>query len=183
MACAIVAEGNALGHRQPQILSTLKGWSNTGGMVMPQSLHVLSVHIIFSTKERRPWLTAEIRPRVWAYLSRILQNLECASITVGGTEDHVHILCNLTKKHAPMKVIELLKKDSSKFIKTLGPQFAPFHWQDGYGLFSVSPSHFEAVRKYVLNQEEHHRKMTFREELLRLLKKYGVAYDERYLGD
>src|SRR5688500_9735148 len=141
---------------------------------MPQSLHALGAHIVFSTKDRHPWLTREIRPRVWAYLSRILQNLECHSITVGGVEDHIHILCNLTKKHATMKVMEIVKKDSSKFVKTLGPTFAAFHWQDGYGLFGVSPSHREAVHQYILNQEEHHRTETFQEELLRILKKYGV---------
>ena len=98
---------------------------------MPQSLHVLSVHIVFSTKERRPWLASDIRPRVWAYLSRILQNLECHAITVGGVDDHVHVLCNLTKKHASMKVLEVLKKDSSKFVKTLDDRLVDFHWQDG----------------------------------------------------
>jgi len=82
-----------------------------------------------------------------------------------------------------MKVLEVLKKDSSKFVKTLDPDLAAFHWQDGYGLFGVSPSHFDAVRKYILNQEEHHKKETFQLEFLRILKKYGVAYDERYLWD
>ena len=148
---------------------------------MPQSLHVLGAHIIFSTKERRPWLSAEIRPRVWAYLSQILQNLECNSITVGGVEDHAHVLCNMTKKHASMEVLEVLKKDSSKFVKTLGPELHMFHWQDGYGLFGVSPSHFEAVRTYILNQEEHHRRKTFQEEFLHILKKYRANFDERYL--
>lgn len=150
---------------------------------MPQSLHVLTTHIVFSTKARHPWLTADIRPRVWAYMSRILQNLECYSITAGGAADHVHVLCNLTKKHAPMKVLEVLKKDSSKFVKTLGDDLAGFHWQDGYGLFSVSPSHCEAVRRYVLNQQEHHKRETFQEELVRLLKRYRADYDERYLWD
>jgi REP element-mobilizing transposase RayT len=148
---------------------------------MPQSLHVLSAHIIFSTKERRPWLTRNIRERVWAYQSRILQNLECNSITIGGAADHVHVLCNLTKKFPTAKVVEILKKDSSKFMKTLG--IADFHWQDGYGLFSVSPSHFEAVRKYILDQEEHHTQETFQDEYLHMLKKYHARYDERYLWD
>jgi putative transposase len=139
--------------------------------------------MIFSTKERRPWLSADIRPRVWAYQSRILQNLECHSITIGGVEDHVHILCNLTKKHSPMKVLEVLKKDSSKFVKTLASSLARFHWQDGYGLFSLSPSHVDAVRQYVSNQEEHHRKEPFQDELVRILKKYRMKYDERYLWD
>ena len=150
---------------------------------MPQSLHVLSAHIIFSTKDRRPWLTQYIRERVWAYQSRILHNLECNSITIGGVADHVHVLCNLTKKFPTSKVLEILKKDSSKFVKTLNPTFRDFHWQDGYGLFSVSPSHFDAVRKYIANQEEHHKKQTFQDEYLRILKKYRAPYDERYLWD
>lgn len=118
--------------------------------VMPRSLHFLNVHLVFSTKERRPWLTPAIRPRVWACQPRILQNLECHSVTVGGVEDHVQVLCNLTQKHAPMKVLETLKKDSSKFVKTLDADLARIHWQDGYGLFSVSPAHVEAVRQYIL---------------------------------
>jgi len=138
-------------------------------------------HIIFSTKERQPWLTRNIRERVWAYQSRILKNLECNSVTIGGAADHVHVLCNLTKKFPTAKVVEILKKDSSKFIKTLG--VPDFHWQDGYGVFSVSPSHFQAVRKYILDQEERHKKETFRDEYLRLLKKSGATYDERYLWD
>jgi putative transposase len=150
---------------------------------MPQSLHILSAHIVFSTKDRRPCLTPNLRKRVWAYQSRILQNLECNSITIGGVADHVHILCNLTKKFPTVKVLEILKKDSSKFVKELDLNLRDFHWQDGYGLFSVSPSHFEAVKKYVLNQEEHHKTETFQEELLRILNKYHVAYDERYLWD
>jgi hypothetical protein len=82
-----------------------------------------------------------------------------------------------------MKVLEVLKKDSSKFVKTLDPHLRDFHWQDGYGLFSVSPSHFAAVCNYILNQEEHHRKEVFQEEFLRLLQRYKVPYDERYLWD
>ena len=150
---------------------------------MPQSLHVLSARIIFSTKRHHPWLTSNVRERVWAYQSRILQNLECSSVTIGGVADHVHVLCNLTKKFPTAKVLEILKKDSSKFVKTLDSSLGDFHWQDGYGLFSVSPSHFDPVRKYILNQEEHHKRETFQEEYLRILKRYRAAYDERYLWD
>jgi len=150
---------------------------------MPQSLHVLSAHIIFSTKRHHPWLTSNVRERVWAYQSRILQNLECSSITIGGVADHVHVLGNLTKRFPTAKVLEILKKDSSKFVKTLDSSLGDFHWQDGYGLFSVSPSHFDPVRKYILNQEEHHKRETFQEEYLRILKRYRAAYDERYLWD
>jgi REP-associated tyrosine transposase len=150
---------------------------------MPQSLHVLTAHIIFSTKDRRAFITPAIRERLWAYQSSILQNLGCDSITVGGVADHVHILCNLSKKFPTIKILEMLKKDSSKFAKTLDSSSWDFHWQDGYGLFGVSPSHVEAVRKYILNQEEHHQKETFQEEYLRILKKYRAPFDERYLWD
>lgn len=102
---------------------------------------------------------------------------------IGGVADHVHVLGNLTKRFPTAKVLEILKKDSSKFVKTLDSSLGDFHWQDGYGLFSVSPSHFDPVRKYILNQEEHHKRETFQEEYLRILKKYRAAYDERYLWD
>lgn len=148
---------------------------------MPQSLHILSAHIIFSTKERQPWLPPTIRKRVWAYQSRILQNLECNSITIGRMADHVHVLCNLTKKFPTAKVLEILKKDSSKLIKTLG--VPDFTGRMATGFSSVSPSHFEAVRKYILDQEEHHKEETFQREYLRILKKYRAPYDERYLWD
>ena len=82
-----------------------------------------------------------------------------------------------------MKILEVLKKDSSKFVKTLSSALGAFHWQDGYGLFSVSPSHVEGLREYILSQQEHHKKETFQEEFLRILKKYRVPYDERFLWD
>jgi putative transposase len=150
---------------------------------MPQSLHVLSAHIIFSTKHRSPQLGLELRPSLWAYIAGILKNLECYSITVGGYVDHIHILCNLSKKYASMKVLEVVKKESSKWVKDQESGMQSFHWQDGYGLFGVSPSHFEAVRQYIQQQEEHHKKVSFQEEFLRILKKYKVRYDERYLWD
>jgi REP element-mobilizing transposase RayT len=150
---------------------------------MPQSLHVLSVHIVFSTKHRRPDLSPELRPVLWAYMTGILKNLECCSITVGGYVEHTHILCNLSKKHAPMKILEIVKKESSKWIKAQELGVQSFHWQDGYGLFSVSPSHLESVRQYILKQEQHHRKVSFQQELLGILRKYRVSYDERYLWD
>jgi REP element-mobilizing transposase RayT len=150
---------------------------------MPQSLYLLHSHIIFSTKHRRPVLNNEHRSKLHAYMTGILRNLECYSITIGGVEDHVHIGCVISKKHAPMKVLELVKKDSSKWLKTLSPTFNNFHWQDGYGLFSISPSHVEPLRKYIMNQVEHHKTETFQEEFMRLLKKNNIEYDERYLWD
>jgi putative transposase len=121
---------------------------------MPQSLHILSAHTIFSTKERQPWLSPTIRKRVWTYQSRILQTWNAIPSQSAVWETR-SVLCNLTKKSPTAKVLEILKKDLSKLIKTLG--VPDFHWQDGDGLFSVSPSHFEAVRKYILDQEEHYK--------------------------
>ena len=116
-------------------------------------------------------------------MSGILQKLECHSITVGGVEDHAHLICDLTKKHASMKVIEILKKESSKFVKTLDSTLPLFHWQDGYGAFSLSKSALHDVQSYIAGQEEHHRKVTFQEEFVMFLQRHGIEYDERYLWD
>src|SRR5438067_12714893 len=135
---------------------------------MPQSLHILSAHIIFSTKGRQPWLTPKIRDRVWAYQSRILQNLQCNSITIGGVADHVHVLYNLTKKFPTAKVVKILKKDSSKFINTLGVPI--FLWQDGSELFVVSPFIFEAFGNSFLVPKDITKQERFKDELLAILK-------------
>lgn len=150
---------------------------------MPQALHTLGTHLVFSTRGRRPLLSPEIRPEAHAFLAGILRDLECKSVTVGGTEDHVHLLFDMSKKVATSKLIEELKRRSSKFVKTLGPTVEDFYWQGGYGLFGVSPGHFPFVRQYVLSQEEHHRKETFEDELRRLLNEAGMTFDERYVWD
>lgn len=150
---------------------------------MPQSLHTLGTHLIFATRERKPFLSDAIRPKVHAYLAKALHNLECRSITIGGPADHVHLLFDMTKKLSTAKVIEELKRESSKFVKTLSPETESFYWQGGYGLFGVSPGHFEVVRQYVLNQEEHHKTESFQDEFRRLLLESGLSFDERYLWD
>jgi REP element-mobilizing transposase RayT len=114
---------------------------------MPQSIHVLYTHIVFSTKERRPMLRAEEQPKLFAYMSTILLNLGCTDVLINGVTDHVHVFCNLTKKHPTAKVMEILKRDSSKWLKREFLDLKTFHWQDGYGLFSVSPTHTEAVKQ------------------------------------
>jgi REP-associated tyrosine transposase len=116
-------------------------------------------------------------------MAGILKNLECCSITVGGHSEHIHILCNLSKKYATIKVLEIVKKESSRWVKDQESGAQTFHWQDGYGLFSVSPSHLEAVRQYIIKQEEHHQQVSYQEELLGILRKNKVSYDERYLWD
>lgn len=150
---------------------------------MPQSLSALYAHIVFSTKGRVPLLTAELKPRMHAYIAEILRNVGCEDPHVGGVEDHVHIVCGLPRTVTPAHVLMTVKKDSSIFAKTLHDSLKDFHWQSGYGLFSVSQSHLATVRSYVQRQEEHHRVESFQEEYRRLLSEAGVEFDERYMWD
>ncbi|MGC4128263.1 MAG: IS200/IS605 family transposase [Bergeyella sp.] len=150
---------------------------------MGQSLNKIYVHLVFSTKHREPLITDSIKEELFNYLGGICKNLECNPIKVGGYKDHVHILCLLSKKIALMNLLEKVKSNSSKWIKTKGKEFENFYWQDGYGAFSVNPTEIEIVKKYIENQEEHHKKKTFQEEFLAFLKKYNVEYDEKYVWD
>lgn len=150
---------------------------------MGQSLHKIYVHIVFSTKHREPKISKEIENELFSYLGGICKNLECNPVKVGGHKDHVHILCLLSKKIALMDVIEKVKSNSSKWIKTKGEQFSDFYWQNGYGAFSVNPTELDIVVSYIENQEEHHQKRTFQEEFLDFLKKYNVEYDDKYIWD
>jgi REP element-mobilizing transposase RayT len=150
---------------------------------MAQSLSNVYVHITFSTKYRYPFIDNAIEKDLWAYLGSICKALECNPIRVGGYIDHVHICCLLSKKITQIQLLEEVKKNSSKWIKTKGNQYEKFYWQDGYGAFSVNPSELEKVVEYIDNQHEHHRKRTFQVEFLAFLKKYNVEYDERYLWD
>ena len=128
-------------------------------------------------------LTLESKPKIHAYMAGTLRELQCAAVNVGGTADHVHVLCNLSKAVPPVKVIEILKRESSKFAKTLGPEMAEFHWQAGYGLFGVGRKQFARVQAYVRDQEEHHSRESFQEEFRRLLTEFEIPFDERYLWD
>ena len=150
---------------------------------MPQSLCYLYGHMIFSTKNRYPFLAGDARDQVHAYMAGILRNMKCLDVQVGGVADHAHVVCNLSKFHSAVDLLEAVKKDSSKHAKTLGSKLAKFQWQAGYGLFSVSPADLQAAKDYVGNQEEHHHTMTFQEELRRFLTQYGVDDDERYVWD
>ena len=150
---------------------------------MPQSLAKILVHIIFSTKGRTPVIAPGVRPELDAYIVGILRQLECPSILVNSVADHVHILCRLSRTLALAKAIEQVKKGSSKWIKTKAAALRNFHWQNGYGAFSVSQSSVDEVRRYIANQEEHHRRVTFEEEFRAFLDRHGVAYDERYVWD
>ena len=150
---------------------------------MPQSLSQVYVHLTFSTKNREPLIVPEIQDRLFQYLGGICSGLECTPVQIGGYRNHVHILCLLSRKIAQMKLVEEVKKESSKWIKTVGPDFSDFYWQDGYGIFSVNPAEKDVVIAYIKNQEKHHRKKLFQDEFRAFLKKYHVAYDERYVWD
>jgi len=150
---------------------------------MAQSLSQVYVHITFSTKNRYPFIDNAIEHELWAYIGGICKTLDCNPIRIGGHNNHIHICCQLSKKITQTKLLEEVKKESSKWIKTKGMRYQKFFWQDGYGIFSVNPTELEKVVEYIENQFEHHRTRTFQEELLAFLKKYKVKYDERYLWD
>jgi len=150
---------------------------------MPQSLTKVYIHLVFSTKYRQPLIDDAIKPELFAYLGGVCQALECIPVRVGGHDDHVHILCLLSKKVALMDLLEEVKKRSSKWIKTKGEAYLNFYWQRGYGAFSVNPKGVPIVVRYIDNQAIHHRKKDFKDEFRAYLNKYQIEYDERYVWD
>jgi putative transposase len=150
---------------------------------MSQSLSKVYVHIVFSTKNRQSLIDDNINTSLFEYLGGICKGLECYPLKVGGHRDHIHILCLLSRKIPQMKLLEELKKQSSKWIKTKGQTYSKFYWQDGYGIFSVNPSGTDVVVNYINNQKEHHKKITFQDEFRTFLEKFKVEYDERYVWD
>ncbi len=150
---------------------------------MPQSLVKNYMHIVFSTKNRQPLINKSIKSELHAYLGSVCQKLGCPVVIIGGIEDHVHILCLLSKNNSLAELVGKIKANSSKWMKTKGAQYANFYWQRGYGGFSVNPAETDVVKSYIQNQEEHHKNRTFKKEYLLLLKKYDVEFDKRYVWD
>jgi len=151
---------------------------------MPQALSAVYIHLVFSTKERRPWLQDRAeREALHAFLGRASKELDCPPILVGGVEDHVHLLARFGRKIAQADWVKELKRVSNVWLKTRGRDYAEFEWQGGYADFSVSPSNLEKVKEYIANQEEHHRKVGFQDELRALLRRHDLEWDERYLWD
>ena len=151
---------------------------------MPQSLSAIWLHLIFSTKDRQQFLTNDnVRDELHRYMGGTLIGLECHSLIVGGATDHVHCLFALGRTNRPADVVRDLKRASSIWIKERRAQLAGFEWQRGYAIFSVSHSHVDMLKEYIQNQMEHHRKESFQDEVRRILAKYGVEFDERYLWD
>lgn len=148
---------------------------------MSQSLCQNYLHVVFSTKNRQPFLPElEVREDMFSYLAGTCRNLNSPALQVGGMPDHVHLLCRLSKNLSVADLVRELKRESSKWAKSHARNFS---WQKGYGAFSISPAHIAALRKYIVSQENHHRRTTFQEEFRRLCEKYDVAIDERYCWD
>jgi len=150
---------------------------------MSQSLVKNLLHLVFSTKNRQLWIPEEHRDGLYAYMAGIFQQWDSPAIQIGGVADHVHALFSLSKNHALKKIVEEVKKGSSKWMKNEGPRINEFYWQAGYAAFSVSQSNCGAVKLYIQRQPEHHRKMTYQDELRALFKKYEMPFDERYIWD
>jgi len=144
----------------------------------------LLYHIVFSTKERRPFLQDDsFREDVWAYMAGIAKNLDGFAIRIGGYHDHAHLLVRIPAKVAVSDFVGKLKANASKHINESRDVGMKFHWQDGYGAFTVSPSQQDAVVAYIDRQVEHHRKQSFQEEFLQILKRHEVDYDPKYIWE
>ncbi len=150
---------------------------------MSQSLSNVLLHIVFTTKNRHPWIDVEIEQELWPYIATICHELNCSAHKVGGVEDHVHIACSLSRTETIAKLLSTIKANSSKWIKGKGAQYEKFAWQNGYGEFSIGQSQLEPLRAYIGNQRDHHHQESFRDEFRKLLAKYQVGYDERYVWD
>ncbi len=151
---------------------------------MPQSLSAVYIHLVFSTKERRPFLRDKTtREALHAYMGGTSKTLDCPPIIVGGVEDHVHLLCRFGRTITQAEWVKELKRVSNLWLQEQGRDYADFQWQGGYADFSVSQSNLEQVQRYIGGQEEHHHKMSFQDELRALLRKHEIEWDERYVWD
>lgn len=148
---------------------------------MAQSLSKIYIHLIFHIKTKSVKIRNENRHDLYAYMGSVIKSNQSIPILINGTEDHVHILCILSKNIALSKLTEEIKRHSSRWIKTTDAYYESFAWQGGYSGFSVSQSLHDKTKQYIQNQEEHHKQMTFKEELILFLKEYGIEYNEDYL--
>ncbi len=150
---------------------------------MPQSHAAILVHLIFSTKNREPVIQPDIDSELYSYLATACQSANSSAILINGTSDHVHLLINLGRQTTIAGLVQGIKTSSSAWIKSKGPFYRNFLWQNGYGAFSIGQSGVPTLKKYIANQKEHHRVVTFQEEYREFLNKYEMEYDERYLWD
>jgi REP-associated tyrosine transposase len=149
---------------------------------MSQSLSSILVHLVFSTKNRETFITPAIESELHPYMAKIFRELK-PSLAIDGTSDHVHILFSLARVITITDLVEEIKTNTSKWIKTKGREFRNFHWQRGYGGFSIGQSNVASLKRYISGQKTHHRRVTFQDEYRKFLKAYGIDYDERYVWD
>ena len=150
---------------------------------MSQSLSSVLVHLVFSTKNREPFITPEVETELHPYMATIFRELKSPSLAIDGTDDHVHILFSLARVVTIANIVEEVKTSASKWIKTKGREFRNFHWQKGYGAFSIGQSNVASLKRYIESQKEHHRRITFQDEYRKFLAAYGIDFDERYIWE
>ena len=150
---------------------------------MAQSLADIILHLVFSTKGRKPWIQPDIEEELYQYISGVCRNLDSPVIKINGVEDHIHVLLQLGKTIPMSKLISEMKSSSSQWIKTKDHRYHNFSWQAGYGGFSVSRPSLDGAKTYLSRQKEHHKKVSFKEELLAMLQRAGISYNEKYLWD
>ncbi len=150
---------------------------------MPQSLSSILTHLVFSTKRREPFITPAIETELHPYLATIFRALKSPSLCIDGTADHVHVLFSLARVITIADLVEEAKTESSKWIKTKGREFRNFHWQKGYGAFSIGQSNVASLKRYIRGQKQHHQRVSFQDEYRKFLKAYAIDYDERYVWD
>jgi REP element-mobilizing transposase RayT len=150
---------------------------------MAQSLAKVFLHVVFSTKERKPLIIPQIESHLFRYISTICDSNKCPLHKIGGMDDHIHLLLELSRTITIAKIVENIKSHSSRWVKSEFIHMKEFSWQSGYGVFSVDSSTYEAVNNYIANQKTHHKKIDFKEEFLLLLKRENLEYDERFLWD
>jgi len=148
---------------------------------MSQSLSKLYVHLVFHIKYTSVEIRSEDKEKLYAYIGSVIKSNESIPIIINGTKNHIHILCVMSKNIALAKLVEEIKRHSSRWIKMVDDYYLPFAWQGGYGGFSVSPSVHDKTKRYIENQEQHHLKMNFQDEYRMFLNEYGIEYDERYV--
>jgi REP element-mobilizing transposase RayT len=150
---------------------------------VPQSFTCLHYHLVFGTKHREPTITPAIRPRLYPYLGGLIRAEGGHPVTIGGMPDHVHILARLGQAKALADVMRVVKTNSSKWVHDTFPEAVGFGWQTGYGAFTIGQSSLDAVRRYIEDQEEHHKKRSCQDEFRAMLRQHGIEFDERYLWD
>lgn len=148
---------------------------------MAQSLCKIYLHIIFHIKTSSPSILDDDLERVHAYIGQLINDAHCTNIWVGGIEDHVHVLCLLGRDTTISHLVEEMKRNSSRWIKSISPHYTRFAWQGGYAAFSVSQSVVDKTLEYIKNQAEHHKKTSFEDEYRQFLKLYNIEYDDKYV--